>query len=377
MLPAAIRSLLGAVRHRLWRGQLVVAARLALWASAALMLVAAAVHLWVRPVGGGTVAFVIAVLWAATLAWAGMRRPSDSACALWADRNLGGKSAFATLLELRSDKQIVANAQALQRLEQWATSRVPDSARRLAGRHDRTRVARPLFAALVCAALAALVLALPRFVTPPRLDRAALPPSQVGDHPAPAAESTFQSEPLADLASALRPDDLRPEHDHREGGQAPAAAVGKIDNSAESAAEEAGAVPRANDRAAGGGSPGGGPVDADAAGGATRAVGAPSGREAGSSRDDRAESGASRLPRSPLAVRRVEPVAGSRSSKMQAEMNQPAKYDDQNSGTGAATAQASRVPAAATPPPATEATRLTPTEAIYVQAWMQASGQRR
>ena len=62
---------------------------------------------------------------------------------------------------------------------------------------------------------------------------------------------------------------------------------------------------------------------------------------------------------------------------MQADMTQLATYDDELTLPGAATMRSGSEVAAATPPPATESTRLTPTEASYVQAWMKASARRR
>jgi hypothetical protein len=58
-------------------------------------------------------------------------------------------------------------------------------------------------------------------------------------------------------------------------------------------------------------------------------------------------------------------------------MDQLATFDEDLSMHRGTTVRVDLAPAAATPPPAAESTRLTPTKAAYVQAWMKASGQRR
>ena len=80
------------------------------------MLLAAAVHLTTRPLRVDSVLLAVVALWTAMMARAALRRPSDSACALWADRHLGGESAFGTLLEMRDGKG-APNTSALQWLE--------------------------------------------------------------------------------------------------------------------------------------------------------------------------------------------------------------------------------------------------------------------
>jgi hypothetical protein len=375
MVASPVQRLLGAVRRRLWWAQLVAAVRLALWGSAGLMLLAAAAHLAAQPFRPGAIHIALALPWASALAWAGLTRPSDSACALWADRQLGGTSAFATLLEMRERTQTGPNTPAVQWLEQWATARVPHGLQLLAERHDSARLARPLLSMLVCAALATLVLTRPNTVPTSRQEFAASSPPRVADRPAPGAEPPVPAERVSELASALRSAESLSMSDRREAGRSAAAGQGKSDDGTGSQTAQSG-VPPPDRRATASESPVGALADAAPGTGAAQAPGAGSGRDAGDSPDDRADAGVSRVLRGTLPVQMRELRAGRPSSDRQADMDQAATYDEQPAPHGAAMTRVEPVPIAATPPVATEAVRLTPTEATYVQAWMKASGRR-
>lgn len=374
--PSSVQSLLGAVRRRLWSRQFVAAARLALWSTAGFMLLAVAVYLTARPVPVGAGLLAIVVLWASLLGWAGLRRPSDSACALWADRHLGGQSAFITLLEMRKGTQIVQNAQALRWLEHWATARVPYGLRLLAERHDSARVSRSLLSMLVCTALATLVLTLPDLPLSSRQQLATSSPSAIPDRPTPDDEPPIATALVGELANALR--SAAPHHasDRRETSRAPAAKSAKSDDGNGSRMVQPGSA-QPGERATVRKSLPGNPNDAAPTVGATQASGAGSGRDAGDSRDERAGTGVSRALRSTMLVQKRESSVRRSSRERQADMDQLASFDDDLSVHRAATVREDAAPAAATPPPATEAMRLTPTEATYVQAWLKASGQRR
>ena len=380
-----LQTLLGAVRRRLWRAQFVAGARLALWGSAGLMLLAAAVHLAGRPLPASAVGSAFAVLWLALLAWAGWRRPGDSACALWADRQLGGASAFATLLEVGNGTQAAADPQAVRWLEQWAAARLPDGLRRLAERPAATRLLRPLLAMLVCTALASLVLTLPEpapaaataAATPPR----AAPPAAPGSaDPATALADAPATAELADqVASALRSAPSRDAAARREAGTTPAAGPGRTDDGTAAPPAAAGAAP-ADARSAAADASAATAIDAAASAASAQAAGAGSGREAGESRDDRAELGVSPAPPGTLAVQRSAARGRRPSAERQADPDRQADYDDEPSARAAAAPPAEPAAvaaAAATPPPVTPTARLTATETSYVQAWMKASAQRR
>ena len=194
------------------------------------MLLAVAVHVAVRPVRVDVVLSAIAVLWASMMARAGSRRPSDSACALWADRHLGGASAFSTLLEMSDGTRAVPRPQGLRWLERWATARVPHSLRLLEQRRDPARLSRPFLSMLVCAAFATLVLTLPDLAPSSRQQLAASTPSGIAEQPAPGTEPTVTAELVAELANVLRSAESRRTSDRRDIGGAPAPGPGKSDD---------------------------------------------------------------------------------------------------------------------------------------------------
>jgi len=78
-----------------------------------------------------------------------------------------------------------------------------------------------------------------------------------------------------------------------------------------------------------------------------------------------------------MPLERRESSARLRPPEKQADMDQVATFDEDTPMQQTAKVPADSAPAAATPPAATETTRLTPTLAAYVQAWIRASGQRR
>ncbi len=372
MANSTMQSLQIAVRRRLWRGQFVAAARLALWGSAGLMLLAMVVHLAARPVRVDIVLFAIVTLWISMMAWAGLRRPTDSACALWADRHLGGASAFSTLLEMREGKQAVANAQAMRWLEQWAAARVPHSLRLLGGRHESSHLSRPLLSMLVCTALGTLVLTRPSTAPSARQEITSPLASSAVDRPAPDAQQPVSAELVSALSSALRSAESHRATERRDDSRAPAAGPGKSETSTGSRMTQPGAAPPGERTGLGV------PLtstagDAASTAGTTQASGASSGRDAGDSRDDRADAGVSRVPRSTIQVQRRESSERRPSPERQADMDQLATFDDDLPMQRTATAREESAPAAATPPPATDTTPLAPTKAAYVQAWMKAS----
>jgi len=375
MAHSTVQSLQNAVRHRLWRGQFVAAARLALWGSAGLLLLAVAVHLAARPVRVATVLAAIVALWTAAMAWATVRRPPDSACALWADRHLGGASAFSTLLELREAKA-VPDARAMRWLEHWAQTRVPDGLRLLGARHEPARLARPLLSALVCTAFATLVLTLSDTVSvaPPKV--AAATPSGVAGPPIPTAIPPVANEVVSELASALRTAESRRASERRDDSRAPAAGADRRDVGTNSRIAQPEAAPPGGRTTPGGPQPGAMGIAAPAAGAMPASV-AGLGRDAGDSSDDRADAGASPVPRGTIQVQRRESSERRPSLDRQADPGQLAAFDADRLMNRTASEREEPTLAAATPPPATDVTLLTPTRAAYVQAWMKASRQRR
>jgi hypothetical protein len=373
MDTSLVQSLLGSVRRRLWQAHFVAAARWALWGSAGLLLLAVAMHVAIGPVRIDDLLIGIAVLWASVLAWAGGRRPSESASALWGDRHLGGASAYSTLLEMRNDAPAVGRVPAVRWLEQWAAASVPQARRLLADRRDPARLVRPLLSVLVAAVLAALVLTLPSLASPSRPEVAA-PPAYAADPANPSAAPLASPGLASELASALRSAGSRNAPDRGSMGQAPTAGAGKRDDGTESPMADRQRAATAGEPAPATESPPGDAVGARQTGLRTPASGAGIGRDAGDSRDDRADAGVSRALPGSMAVQRRESGARNPTAEKRADMDQPATFDDDL--TTAAGTWAEPAPAAATPPPAATATRLTPTEAAYVQAWMKTNVKR-
>ncbi|WP_088280806.1 hypothetical protein [Ideonella sp. A 288] len=373
-----MQALLAAVRRRLWRDEFIVAGRRAAWASAGLMLLAAAVHVVARPVAAGAVLAALALPWGVALAWAGRRRPAESACALWADRHLGGASAFGTLIEAGRPGTAGRDAAAVRWLVQWAQARVPDAHQRLAQHHEPLRLARPLLSMLVCTALAALVQVLPdpAPAAAPAAAVTASAPAGLGDRPLAAAEAPTAL--ATEITRALRPAASRetPEPPGS-GGGAPTAGGGTPDDRPPAATAPPGATPRGDAAAARDMAAAGAPVDAAPPTGATQVAGAGSGREAGDSRDERADVGVSRALRGAIPVQRSEAGARRSSADRQADMARGAAMDDGPSTPGGAAAPAGVAAAASPPPTATEAAWLTATETSYVQAWMKSSARTR
>jgi hypothetical protein len=312
----------------------------------------------------------VVALWTAMMAWAALRRPSESACALWADRHLGGESAFGTLLEMRDGKHEAPNTPALQWLEHWATARVPHSLRLLSARRESLRLYRPLLSLLVCAALATIVLTLPGTAPSARQALAAPSTAGVAGRPTPDAEPA-STELVSALASALRSVDSRRASDRRDNNQTPAAGPAKSDASAAPRMAQPDVAAKGERMSVGEALPGA--VGAAASAPATsQASGADSGRDA-------------------ATVAMTAPMLAFRGSRgVRSRCKDAHRANGVPRWKGRLTRTSWRrsttifrlvrrrqngesLLAAATPPPAVDATPLTPTKAAYVQAWMKAS----
>ncbi len=390
MPTRSVMDLLAAVRRRLWLTQMVAALRQALWASAGLMLAAVAVHVVAIRVPIAAVLMAVALLCLAMLGRAGARRPAVATCALWADRHLGGASAFTTLLETGAGSIAMRNPQAVQWLERWASARVPDALHRLAQGAQATRLARPLLSMIVSAGLMAMVLSLPDLE--PALGRSSAGRSPSGPAEPAAAQLQAAAPQGADkLAAALRSASLpaspepkqmsrasgqteAPAPDQRD-GQKPAAQAAAI--SADEAASrrqsssnravstETGPAATASSRAVG------------STAGSTAGTGVGAGNEAGDSRDARADTRPppAAAPQATMAKADARLTPRPVSAERQADMARPGVYAPEPSMPAAALQALPALPAlplaaAATPPPAaSETTRLSPTERSFVHAW--------
>jgi hypothetical protein len=369
MNHAPVPVLLGAVRRRLWRGQFVAAGRLALWATSALGLTAVALHLVVGAVPAAAVGGTLALLWSAAMAHAAWRRPSQAAAALWADRHLGGASAYTTLLEGGAAAQ--AQEGAWHRLEQWAAAQASAATLRLAARRESLHLWRPLAATLVCTALAAVVLTLPEPAAAPPLPAAAND-AAASDRPAALTEAQAASAWVSEVASALRSAPAETQPEPRGAGGAAKSGAGQADESRSPEAAEPGASahatgPQSATAAAAR------PADAPPGMGAGQSTGPSAGREAGGSRDERADAGASRALGGSLTVQRSAMPERTSPHSQQADLGSPAAFAEGPATASGPAAQPLPAAAAATPPTAAEATRLSAGLSNYVQAWLKAT----
>jgi hypothetical protein len=231
---------------------------------------------------------------------------------------------------------------------------------------------------LVCAALATIVLALPDTAPESRQHAVAVAvaPSGIGDAPVPDVQPPASAELVSQIASALRSAESRDEPERREAGRAQATGHGKTNEGQDSSTAQVATTPSGKMESVTNSSSGSSAETAGTAG-ATQTAGTGTGRNAGDSPDDRSETGVSRAPQATIPVTRSAVSARRTSTEMQADMTQPAAYDEELALAGPTMALSGLEVAAATPPPATESMRLTPTEASYVQAWMRTNARRR
>jgi hypothetical protein len=370
----AVRALLDAVRRHLWLDQGRLAVRRAASLSAASMLLAGAAHLAVRAVPAGAVLLVIGLAWVSMLAWVAWHRPSDASCALWIDRTLGGASAFTTLLDVTSGPQRPGQAQALRWLERWLASKVPEVSRSLGERSPSTRVAAPLLSMTVCAALSLFVLALPGAVPAPRAAGDAASNAVPGAKTGSAAEAPVAARLASELSGALRSAESQVEPARMGAAAASPTAPPRADEAS------AAAKPSPDAAAPAGRSNAGVAPSADSAGATAAAAGrsadAGSERDVGDSPDGRTDPGRSQ-PSTGTMPLRSEPKERPATAERGADMERTAGFDDSLSGPGGPGRGTGAMVAAARPPPAADADRLSPTQAAYVRAWMKSTGRDR
>jgi len=372
-----VRTTLDAVRRHLWREHGRLAVRRAGWLSAATMLLAAAVHLIALPMPAGAVLWLVAIEWAALLASAAWRRPSDADCALWIDRHLGGASAFTTLLDPGPNPQAPANAQSLRWLERWVAAKVPGVLRSLEERRPSVRVARSLLAMVVCSTLALFVLSLSD--TMPSAARRASAAQAVasGDPSTPSIEAPVAAQLAGDIATALRSTDLPSEPQRRRGGDTSAAGPTRADDGPMPPSASPATLVPADAPLAQPDSRSLATVEGGVSAGRGRSAGALSGHDAGDSPDARADPGVSRAATGTIAQPRSASTLRGAGAERQADMEQAAGFDESASPPGGARPGAEVAAAAAAPPRAVAAARLSATETSYVEAWMKATGRSR
>lgn len=172
LIVSPLETLLLEVARRLHRERLAAAARYAAWGSVLVALVAIGLHVMVRPVSVAELLLGIALggLVAAWRVFVTRTTPAD--CADWADRHLGGGSAYATGFEVLAPTPRPL-APAVAHLETWLARAVPASLATLAARPFDAGLRKPLGAATVCIALAFAMLQLPTRAHEPETTAAA------------------------------------------------------------------------------------------------------------------------------------------------------------------------------------------------------------
>ncbi len=159
MRSGAADRLLEAVRRRLRSQRVAASLRTAAWLTAVVALVAATLHLFVRPVDVAELLVAMAAIWLPATLSARSRVISQPDCAAWADRNLDGACAFGTYVEHHDDTAIPAaiERRLLESLERSAAS----GAARLDAMPSDLRLRKPLAVAAVGLLLAVTLLQVP------------------------------------------------------------------------------------------------------------------------------------------------------------------------------------------------------------------------
>jgi hypothetical protein len=325
--------------------------RFAAWVSVALALIAALLHLFVRPMGMGTMAIAMAVVWAAAMLQAIATPIRDATSAAWADRHLRGASAYATYLEAAVRPERTEATPALRRLVEWIEQAAPRSLAQLASISPDAGALKPVAAALVCTALTAVLLHVP------------VRQQAGGDAGSAGTAARATRTPAAALGPAA---DERVEADATS-----AAAAGAPEDGTERNGREASArVPATDDQVAAAeeqdiaqGSPRG-PASSRAAAG---------GRDAGESPDTAADAGLSEAWQGAMAstlrsLAQPPQAAGRTDPTLEAEFATGAESGGAARGTGAF------APAAAVAPSAERKISLGPAEQAYVRAYFEGSG---
>ena len=366
-----MQSLLREVRRRLLRERLHLGTRVGLWATAGLCLFAIPVHLWLHELNARLLLVPLVALWVLVFGWSLLRPAARERCADWADRYLGGHSAFSTALEMQvaADR---ASPQALAHLHKGLDALVAQARRALHTMPSRPHATRPAVIALASLALLAVVLQMP--------GRAARPESTVavvagrGDSPAIQAPAEQRD---AALAAALR-EDLREQEQRGEGpGRRERPPEGEEPSTVSSNPPDAGQTPgpetmrdsgtAAELRAAPGG----------LAGASTAGNADPGGREAGTARDGgvperEEETGATLLASHVEGGLQLDRDA----EATRADASQAGFYASGDAGPGRITTVQGPALAAAEPPRAEPGQALGPAATAYVTAYLNSRTER-
>lgn len=351
MSTATLQQVLDAVRRHLQRTRRLVAARHAAWGSALVMLAGLLVHLFVRPLAFGGLFAAALVPWLLAFAQSVITRPRPAECADWADRHLGGRSAYATALEHAAGAH-GARPSARAHLEAWIAAAAPHSLALLAAQPRDLRLRRPVLVALVCTALAAGMLQLPTRPLAGTATGVALESVRASVATVDSSGTTRES-PTRTSAPGKRDDrgDDRVAA-HQDAALATPSAPTAPNESGENTAAGRDGAPTGIESSSGG-----------------------SGREAGSSRDSSADATPTSAWTGALAARLRQVTSGKESESTTADANRAVEYTTAAATHGRSPAMPQSV-AAATPPPADDELRVGPAERAYLRAYWAANGAR-
>lgn len=347
-----LQQLLDAVGRHLQRASLATAARQAAWGSALVMSGGTLIHLTVRPLTFGGLFAAALVPWVLALLQSLVTRVRPAECADWADRQLGGRSAFATALEHAGDERSVGQP-AQVHLDEWIAHTAPHSLALLAARTLEVRWREPMITALVCTALAAGLLQLPT-----RPFAAATTASRT--LPDRAADAAVASTDTAAIAAARAPAmvvplDRRPPTRDEDASQGlPVAAAASDTSQQNDVAKSA--------------------IAASGTGG-TATTTSGGGREAGSSRDLGADGDLTSAWNGALAKRVRQVAVGRGPGNTSADATRPVDYSAADAATDNSPG-VTAITAAATPPPASDGLRVGPVERAYLRAYWAENGAR-
>lgn len=341
-------TLLNAVRRRLRLLHWARALRGAAWTSTALLIGLALTHLWLTPIHAAFVLAAATTPWLLAAGWAVSHRITEQDCARWADRHLGGASAFSTWLETAGKPQA---SPAVERFLQWIAAAVPRSLATLQSLPLRLRLTKPLLSMIVSAVLAAIVL----LISAPQSPGARAKPA--------AATESRTSRDQMDRADA-------PDASSTGAAPSPAATAGKQDAEAD-ASQATGLSPLTDG------------VDSDATvlelataptAGAAGARAAAGGREAGDSPDTVQESGLSPSWQGELARRLLSSPDATDPASVRADPSRAAAYAAAAGPSDATSSARDPAPAPAAAPAARPQARLGPAEQAYLRAYFAGSG---
>jgi hypothetical protein len=344
-------SLFEAVRRRLLLQRLATALRSAAWTAAAIMISMALVHMFVARFDVTAILAAAALPWLVAAGWTASHRITPAECAAWADRHLGGTSAYATLLETAGDQPSQPASPAVERLLQWVEAAVPRSEAMLQTLPLHMRLAKPVMAMFVSAALTAILMQIPARHAAAKWGR-------------PAGTPVSQTERDARITTA--PSDLPAEEatDPTVAVQGSRGQTSEAPPTAELAAANAGEVSDDKEFA----------LTTAPATGASGSRAASGGREAGDSPDTLEDTGLSASWQGDLARKVRSSTATSENLPARADPSRAAGYATALRPPGDSSAVPRNSPAPAVPPEARPRVRLGPAEQAYVRAYFSGSG---